>query len=130
MKYILFLVLALSLFSSKKEQKKKSCEKFENYFESSELTKKPSIRINFNLSDFYPEKAKSKNIRVGESKLKVYINKKGELVCLSILKKNQDFGFDEAAIAIIKKAKFKAGEIDKKAVNSFVVLPIKFTLDE
>lgn len=130
MKYILFLICVFSLFSSKKDSKKKSCEKFDDYYEINELTKKPKLKINFKLSDFYPSKAKEKNIRVGETKLKVFINKKGELVCHSILKKSQGYGFDEAAVSIIKKAKFKAGEINSKPVNSFVILPIKFSLDE
>ncbi len=130
MKYIFFLTLLLNLHSIKKDHKKKSCEKFDNFLTTSKLTKKPSIKVDFKLADFYPKSAKEKNIRVGETKLKVFISKKGKLVCHSILKKSQGYGFDEAAVSIIKQAKFRAGEISGKPVNSYVVLPIKFSLDE
>ena len=132
MKYVLFfLVILISIYPKKKEPKIKNCDSLlEKYQPVRNLTKKPFVKINFKLSDYYPNEAKKKNIRKGESSLRVFIDKKGNLACYTIIKKSEQKEFDEAAIKIIKKAKYKAGEINSSPVDSYVVFPIHFSLDE
>jgi TonB family protein len=132
---IIFSLLFLQVFAGKKEVKTKvkpkSCEKFlESYHSQKELTKKPFVKINFKLSEYYPKKAKEKNIRSGETLVQVFIDKTGTLTCSKILKKSEGYGFDAAALKIIKNANFKPGEIDEKKVDSYAVFPVKFSLDE
>lgn len=127
----LLLFISLSLSAGKEEKDKNKCEKYiaKGYHDSKELTKKPKLKIRFNLRDYFPIAAKEKGIKTGKTIVQIFLNKKGKLVCTSILKKSEGYGFDEAAIQIIRKAKFRPGEIKGKQVDSIVVLPVEFTLD-
>jgi TonB family protein len=128
--FLLFF-LTLSLFAGKEEKDKNKCEKYiaKGYQESQNLTKKPVLKIDFSLKDYFPKAAKEKGIKTGKTIVQIFLNKKGKLVCTSILKKSEGYGFDEAATQIIRKAKFRPGEINGKHVDSVVALPVEFTVE-
>jgi len=111
-----------------KEEKDK-CDTYieKGYQESKVLTKKPIIKINFSLKDFFPKEAKEKNIKTGKSVVQIFLNKKGKLVCTSIRQKSEGYGFDQAALQILRKAKFRPGEVKGKPVDSYLTLPIEFS---
>lgn len=128
---ILFFFLNLQLFAGKDEKDKNKCDKYidKGYVESKKLTKPPILKINFSLKDFFPSAAKEKGIKTGKSIVQIFLNKKGKLVCTSIVQKSEGYGFDEAAIQIIRKARFRPGEVNGKQVDSYVTLPVEFSLD-
>jgi protein TonB len=128
---ILSLFLNLQLFADNDEKDKNKCDKYitKGYVESKKLTKPPILKINFSLKDFFPNAAKEKGIKTGKSIIQIFLNKKGKLVCTSIVQRSEGYGFDEAAIEIIRKAKFRPGEVNGKQVDSYVTLPVEFSLE-
>ena len=128
---LILLLLNINSYAGKEEKEKDKCEKYisKGYLESEKLTKKPILKIDFSLKDFFPKAAKEKGIQKGQTIVQIFINKNGKLVCTSILKKSEGYGFDEAALQIIRKARFRPGEVNGKQVDSFVILPVEFSLD-
>lgn len=127
----LIFLLNLSIFAGKDEKDKNKCEKYitKGYVESKKLTKPPILKINFSLKDFFPAQAKEKGIKAGKSIVQIFLSKKGKLVCTSTVQKSEGYGFDEAAIHIIRKARFRPGEVNGKQVDSYVTLPVEFSLE-
>jgi|GEM_PF-1820628 protein TonB len=126
---ILFFLFNLQIFAGKDEKNK--CDKYieKGYLDSKNLSKPPILKISFSLKDFFPKEAKEKGIKTGKTVLQIFINKKGKLVCTSILQKSEGYGFDEAAIQIIRKARFRPAEANGKQVDSYVNLPVEFSLE-
>lgn len=125
----LIFLISLQVLAGKEEKQKNKCDKYieKGYKESKLLTKKPFLKIDFKLNDYFPKAAKEKGIKTGKTIAQIFINKKGKLVCTSIVQKSEGYGFDEAAIQIIRKARFRPGEINGKQVDSYVTLPVEFS---
>lgn len=74
----------------------------------------------------YPEEARKAN-KSGEVYVDALISENGTVKEVKI-KKSSDKIFDQAAINAMKKAKFKPGTKDKKPVETWITMPIKFKL--
>lgn len=117
----------MAIFSEQDDKNK--CEKYiaKGYINSKSLSKKPVMKINFSLKDFFPKEAKEKKIKTGKTVVQIFLSKKGKLMCTSILQKSEGYGFDQAALNVIRKVKFRPGEKDGKPVDTYLSLPVEFT---
>lgn len=75
----------------------------------------------------YPAEAKEKNIE-GKVILKLKIDNKGNVVDVKV-EKSLGYGCDEAAVYTMKKAKFSPAVLNGKNVESEVLLPVMFKLE-
>lgn len=101
--------------------------KYSDYFTAAE--KMPEIVGGFGelvKGIVYPEEAKEKGIE-GKVMLQVYIDEKGNVVEIEVLK-SVGHGCDEAAIKAVKGIKFTPAIQHGEKVKSMVVIPIMFKL--
>lgn len=92
--------------------------------------KPPTPIIDFDLKQFFPEQAKAANITEKLVVVMVRIDEEGKLMDAKVVSEKAGYGFDEAAIKIIKLARFSPGYVKGKPVKMAHRLPINFTLEE
>ncbi len=90
----------------------------------------PTPIIDFDLKQFFPTAAMTANITNKTVILSVQIDETGTLKSAKIVSSKIGYGFEEAAIKIIHKAKFLPGYAKGKPVKMTHRIPIHFTLDE
>ncbi|MCB1157432.1 MAG: energy transducer TonB [Leptospiraceae bacterium] len=102
----------------------------DGYLYSFNGDKVPTPIVDFDLKQYFPEAAKAANITDKTLVVLVQIDEKGNLMTAKIVSGKAGYGFDEAAIKIIKRARFLPGYVKGKPVKMAHRLPITFTLDE
>ena len=90
----------------------------------------PTPIVDFDLQQFFPEAAKRANITDKTVVVLVQISETGKLMGARVVNGKAGYGFDEAAIKIVKLARFTPGYVKGKPVKMAHRLPITFTLDE
>lgn len=90
----------------------------------------PTPIVDFDLQQFFPEAAKRANITDKTVVVLVQIDENGKLMGARVVSGKAGYGFDEAAIKIVKLARFTPGYVKGKPVKMAHRLPITFTLDE
>jgi protein TonB len=90
----------------------------------------PTPIIDFDLKHFFPAAAKAANITKKSVIVLVKINEVGELKGAEIVSGKAGYGFDEAALKIINKARFSPGSMNGKPVKMSHRIPINFILDD
>ncbi|MBL0263110.1 MAG: hypothetical protein IPQ05_04365 [Leptospiraceae bacterium] len=62
---LMLFLLNINSYAGKEEKEKDKCEKYisKGYLESEKLTKKPVLKIDFSLKDFFPKAAKEKEFK-------------------------------------------------------------------
>ena len=89
----------------------------------------PSPIIDFDLRRYYPEAAKAANILEYTVTVLVQIDEKGKLMSASIASGQAMYGFNEAALKVIHRARFAPGYKEGKPVKMAHHLPIRFVLE-
>jgi protein TonB len=92
--------------------------------------KPPTPIIDFDLKKFYPQEAKAAGISNKTVIVLVQVDEKGVLISGKIVSGHAGYGFDEAAMRIIRLLRFSPGYVKGKPVRMSHRMPIVFTLEE
>lgn len=92
--------------------------------------KPPTPILDFDLRYYFPASAKAANITEMTVVVEIQVDEKGTLLGSRIVGGKAGYGFDEAAIQIVKRARFSPGLIQGKPVKMNHRLPINFTLED
>ncbi|WP_411821449.1 energy transducer TonB [Leptospira sp. 'Mane'] len=90
----------------------------------------PTPIIDFDLKSFFPEAAKAANISTKTVVVMVQVDETGQLQGAKIASGKAGYGFDEAALKIIRMARFVPGYNKGKPTKMSHRLPILFDLDD
>lgn len=90
----------------------------------------PTPIIDFDLRDYFPDKAKSAGISQKTIVMMVQIDERGNLKGAKIVSGKAGYGFDEAALQIVRRARFAPGYVEGKPTKMAHRLPINFTLED
>ncbi|NCN09482.1 MAG: energy transducer TonB [Leptospira sp.] len=90
----------------------------------------PTFIIDFDLRDYFPDSAKAASITNKMVVVMVQVNEKGELMGAKVVSGKAGYGFDEAAIQIVKRARFAPGYVEGRPTKMAHRLPINFTLED
>ncbi len=92
--------------------------------------KPPTPILDFNPRDYFPAQAKSANISEKTVVMLVQVNEDGSLESAKIVSGKAGYGFDEAAMTIIKRVRFSPGYVQGKPRKMAHRMPILFSLDD
>ncbi|WCL47696.1 energy transducer TonB [Leptospira sp. GIMC2001] len=90
----------------------------------------PTPIIDFDLRDYFPDQAKAASITNKTIVVMVQIDERGQLLGTKVVSGKAGYGFDEAAIKIVRRARFAPGYLDGKPTRMAHRLPINFTLED
>jgi len=90
----------------------------------------PKLIIEFDTRPYYPEKARSANITTQVVTIVVRVDEKGNLVSVVTESDDGGLGFNEAALAVIKRGRFSPGYFQGKPVAMVHRFPFRFNLEE
>ncbi len=91
--------------------------------------KAPTPIIDFDLRQYYPKEAKEANVMEYTVTLLVQVDEKGKLVSAKIASGKAQFGFNSAAMKVVRRARFSPGYKSGKPVAMAHYLPIRFVLE-
>ena len=89
----------------------------------------PTPIIDFELRRYYPEAAKAANILEYTVTILVQIDERGKLMSASIASGQAMYGFNDAALKVVNRARFVPGYKEGKPVKMVHYLPIRFVLE-
>ncbi|TGK33830.1 energy transducer TonB [Leptospira gomenensis] len=92
--------------------------------------KTPTPIIDFDLRDFFPAQAKSAGIVSKQVVVIVQIDEQGNLQGAKVASGKAGFGFDEAAIKIVKMARWSPGYVQGRPTKMSHRVPISFNLED
>ncbi len=92
--------------------------------------KPPTVIIDFDLKSLYPEAAKAASITSKTVVVLIQVDESGQLQGQKIVSGKAGYGFDEAAMKVIRMARFSPGYNNGKPTKMSHRLPITFVLDE
>ncbi|TQE83704.1 energy transducer TonB [Leptospira noguchii] len=101
----------------------------EGYLYSYNADKFPAPIIEFDLWEYFPLEAKKAGISDQIVVVKVQIDEEGNLRSAKIASEKIGFGFDEAALKIVEKARWMPGILNGKPVKTHHRVPIHFNLE-
>jgi protein TonB len=90
----------------------------------------PTPIIDFDLRDYFPDSAKSAGISNKTIVVMVQVDETGQLQGAKVVSGKAGYGFDEAAIKIVRRARFAPGYLEGKPKRMAHRLPINFTLED
>lgn len=90
----------------------------------------PTPIIDFDLRDYFPDSAKSAGISNKTIIVMVQIDETGQLQGARVVSGKAGYGFDEAAIQIVRRARYAPGYLEGKPTRMAHRLPINFTLED
>ncbi|MDF3819909.1 TonB family protein [Leptospira sp. 96542] len=90
----------------------------------------PTPIIDFDLKPYFPEAAKAANISQKTIVTMVQVDETGQLQNVRIVSSRVGYGFEEAAMKIIRRARFSPGYDKGKPTKMAHRLPITFDLEE
>jgi len=98
---------------------------------SSALGDRPPVPvIDFDLNRYFPAQARSANITRKTVLIHLQINEDGSMKNVRIVSPPAGYGFDEAALKVINKIRFRPGYVGGRPVKMFMKLPISFVLED
>jgi len=86
--------------------------------------------IDFDLSRYFPKAAKDANISSGTVILQVQVDEFGRLNGARVVSHRAGYGFDEAAMTVIRLARFSPGLQKGRPVKMTHKIPVRFVLRE
>lgn len=101
----------------------------EGYLYSFRGDSPPKPVINFDLKQYFPREARRANIQSKTVIVRIQVDENGTLNNATIISGRAGYGFEDAAIAIVKRARFKPGYIKGRPVRMVHKLPIQFVLE-
>jgi|SRR5271157_816704 len=98
---------------------------------SSALGDRPPLPvIDFDLNRYFPAQARSANITRKTVVVSLQINEDGAIRSVRIVSRPAGYGFDEAALKVVHKIRFRPGYVGGRPVKMFMNLPITFVLED
>ena len=85
--------------------------------------------IDFDLNKYFPPAARSANITRKTVLLQMQVNEDGSIRSAKIISPPSGYGFDEAAMKVVQRIRFRPGKIGGKAVKMLMQIPITFVLE-
>jgi periplasmic protein TonB len=96
-----------------------------------DLADRPPIAIlDFDINDYYPKAARSANIFRKTIVVKLQINENGSIQSVKITSPPAGYGFEEAAMKIVQRLKFRPGKIKGKPVKMVAEQPLMFEAED
>ncbi len=89
----------------------------------------PTPIIDFDLKKYFPREAKLANITEKRVALQVQVDERGVLRSARIISRKSGYGFDEAAMKVIRMVRFRPGYHKGKPVKMNHELTIRFVLE-
>ena len=102
----------------------------DGYLSSAFGDRPPVPIIDFDLNRYFPSEARSANITRKTVLVRLQVNEDGSMKSMRIVSPPAGFGFDEAALTVVKKIRFKPGVVSGRPVKMFLNLPITFVLED
>ena len=90
----------------------------------------PSPIVDFDLKDYFPLEARKAGIKNKELIALIQVDETGKLNSAKIVSGKAGFGFDEAALKVVHRAKYNAGCLNGKPVKMVHRMQINFLLHE
>ncbi|HEY1405400.1 MAG TPA: energy transducer TonB [Spirochaetota bacterium] len=88
------------------------------------------IITDFDVRQYYPAAAKEANIRQYTVVVLTQIDENGKLVSAKVISGKAPYGFNEAAMKVVNRARFSPGYKSGKRIKMTHPFPINFVLDE
>lgn len=96
-----------------------------------DLSDHPPIPIlDFDLNKYFPQAARSANITSKTVLLLMQVNEDGSIRSAKIVSPPSGYGFDEAAMKVVQRLRFRPGKMSGRPVKMLLQLPIKFRLED
>jgi protein TonB len=92
--------------------------------------RQPIPIIDFDLNKYFPREARSANITRKTVLLEMQINEDGSIQKAVIISPPSQYGFDEAAMKVVQRLRFRPGKVKGKAVKMVIQKPITFVLEQ
>jgi protein TonB len=89
----------------------------------------PMPIIRFNVNKFFPQEARAARIREKLVQVRVQVDCDGTLKSAALPDERAGYGFDEAALKIVRLARFRPGYKDGKPVRMNHMLTFKFEME-
>ena len=86
--------------------------------------------IDFDLEEYFPREARTANINRKTVLVQMQVNEDGSVRSAKIISSPAGYGFDEAAMKVVARIRFKPGKVSGRAVKMLVQLPITFKREE
>jgi periplasmic protein TonB len=102
----------------------------DGYLSSAFGDRAPVPVIDFDLNRYFPAQARSANITRKTVVIRLQINEDGAIRSVRIVSPPAGYGFDEAALKVIHKIRFRPGYVSGRPVKMFMNLPITFVLED
>ncbi len=90
----------------------------------------PTPIINFDLKSYFPKEARRANITRKTVTVLIQVDEYGKLQSARLVSGRAGYGFDEAAMAIVKRARFAPGYIKGRPTKMNHRLPVTFVLED
>lgn len=90
----------------------------------------PTPIMDFDLKNYFPQAAKDANITDKQVILLVQIDEAGHLVSAKLVSGRAGYGFDDAAMQVIKLVRWVPGYVKGRPVKMTHRVPINFSLNE
>ncbi|MBN2159361.1 MAG: energy transducer TonB [Spirochaetes bacterium] len=96
-----------------------------------DLSDRPPIPIlDFDLNRYFPQAARSANITRRTVLVQMQVNEDGTIKSAKIVSPPSGYGFDEAAMKVVGRLRFRPGKIGGRPVKMLMRLPITFVLED
>lgn len=90
----------------------------------------PEPVIDFDLEDYFPKEARRADITQKSVMLLVKVDETGSLKGARIISDPAGYGFDDAAMKVVKRLRFRPGYLKGNPVKMIFRLPINFILED
>ncbi len=96
-----------------------------------DLSDHPPIPIiDFDLNKYFPQAGRSANIQRKTVLLQMQVNADGSINSAKIVSPPSGYGFDEAAMKVVARLRFRPGKVSGRAVKMLLRIPITFVLED
>ncbi|MBP7737396.1 MAG: energy transducer TonB [Spirochaetes bacterium] len=85
--------------------------------------------IDFDLNRYFPQAARSANITKKTVLLQMQVNEDGSINSAKIVSPPSGYGFDEAAMKVVARLRFRPGKVSGRTVKMLLRVPITFVLE-
>ena len=92
--------------------------------------KVPTPIIDFDLKNYFPPAAKAAGITKKEIIILIQVDETGKLNSAKIVSGKAGYGFDEAALLVVNRARYSPGYLKGKTIKMLHRMPLTFTLQE
>ncbi|MCU0821680.1 MAG: energy transducer TonB [Spirochaetes bacterium] len=92
--------------------------------------KYPEPIVDFDINRYFPKEARQANISQKTVVLLVKIDENGDLKGVKIISEPSQYGFDQAALRVVKRIRFRPGYLQGRPVKIVFKLPIMFVLED